>query len=102
MSEATGDGHCFLPEKEVIAEAIKILQVDAGLVINCLGELVTEQGVIREEIPDADTEQPAVAIYLVPFHRAEISLAGQLLTLLRTSADQMPGFVDVDWDKALS
>jgi exodeoxyribonuclease V alpha subunit len=62
LSEATSDGHCFLPEQELIAEAIKILQVDAGLVIDCLGELVTEQGVIREEIPDADTEQPAVAI----------------------------------------
>src|SRR5918911_3718234 len=43
LSEATGDGHCFLPEQQLIAEAIKILQVDAGLVIDCLGELVTEQ-----------------------------------------------------------
>jgi exodeoxyribonuclease V alpha subunit len=92
----------FLSEQELIAEAIKILQVDSGLVIDCLGELATEQGMIREEIPGADPEQPAVAIYLVPFHRAEISLAGQLLTLLRTSADRMLGFVDVDWDKALS
>src|SRR5207248_2459195 len=102
LSEATSDGHCFLPEQQLIAEAIKILQVDAGLVIDCLGELVTEQGVIREEILNPDTEQPAVAIYLVPFHRAEISLAGQLLTLLRTSTDRMSAFVDVDWDKALS
>jgi exodeoxyribonuclease V alpha subunit len=102
LSEATSDGHCFLPEQALIAETIKILQVDAGLVIDCLGELVTEEGVIREEIPGADTKQPAVAIYLVPFHRAEISLAAQLLTLLRTSADRMPGFVNVDWDKALS
>ena len=37
LSEATGNGHCFLPEQELIAEAIKILQVDAGLVIDCLG-----------------------------------------------------------------
>jgi exodeoxyribonuclease V alpha subunit len=102
LSEATSDGHCFLPEQELIAEAIKILQVDAGLVIDCLAELVTEEGVIREEIPGADTESPAVAIYLVPFHRAEISLAGQLLTLLHTSADRMAVFRTVDWDKALS
>lgn len=102
LSEATGNGHCFLPEQELIAEAVKILQVDAGLVIDCLAELVAEEGVIRDEIPGAEPGPPAVAIYLMPFHRAEISLASQLLTLLGTSADRMPGFVDVDWDKALS
>jgi exodeoxyribonuclease V alpha subunit len=67
-----------------------------------LGELVAEEGVVRDQIPSADAEQPTVAIYLVPFHRAEISLAGQLLGLLRTGADRMPGFADVDWDTALS
>jgi exodeoxyribonuclease V alpha subunit len=102
LSEATSDGHCFLPEQELITEAIKILQVDTGLVIDCLGELVAEEGVVRDQIPAADAEQPTVAIYLVPFHRAEISLAGQLLGLLRTGADRMPGFADVDWDTALS
>jgi exodeoxyribonuclease V alpha subunit len=102
LSEATSDGHCFLPEHELINQAIKILQVDTGLVIDCLAELVTEKGVIREDIPGADAESPTAAIYLVPFHRAEISLASQLLTLLHTSADRMPGFSAVDWDKALS
>ncbi|MGH3780053.1 MAG: SF1B family DNA helicase RecD2 [Pseudonocardiaceae bacterium] len=100
LSEATSNGHCFLPEQELITEAIKILQVDTGLVIDCLAELVAEEGVVREQIPDAG--QPVAAIYLVPFHRAEISLAGQLLGLLRTSADRMPDFANVDWDKALS
>jgi exodeoxyribonuclease V alpha subunit len=102
LSEATSDGHCFLPEQQLIAEAIKILQVDAGLVIDCLAELVAEEGVIREDIPGADTQSPTVGIYLAPFHRAEISLANQLLTLLHTSADRMSAFRTVDWGKALS
>ncbi|GAB3495187.1 SF1B family DNA helicase RecD2 [Amycolatopsis cihanbeyliensis] len=101
LSEATGNGHCFLPDQELIAEAIKILQVDAGLVIECLAQLVDEEGVVREEVPGDDGE-PARAIYLLPFHRAEISLSGQLLRLLRTSADRMPAFASVDWDRALS
>lgn len=102
LSEATGDGHCFLPEQELIAAAIKILQTDAGLVINCLAELVAEEGVVREEIPGDDAEQPTVAIYLLPLYRAELALAGQLRTLLQTSADRLPGFAEVDWDAALS
>jgi exodeoxyribonuclease V alpha subunit len=101
LSEASGSGHCFLPDQELVAEAIKILQVDTGLVIECLGELVAEQGVIREEVPDADPEHPVAAIYLVPFHRAEISLAGQLLRLKDSPVDRMPAFADLAWDRAL-
>ncbi|KJY25002.1 AAA family ATPase, partial [Streptomyces sp. NRRL S-495] len=40
-------------------------------------------------------------VYLVPFHRAEISLANQLLRLLRADTDRMPWFGDVDWPAAL-
>jgi exodeoxyribonuclease V alpha subunit len=101
LSEATGNGHCYLPEEELIGAAIRILQVDTGLVIEYLGELVAEEGVVREEVPGDEDGHPTAAIYLIPFHRAEISLAGQLSRLLRTSVDRMPAFADVDWDKAL-
>lgn len=97
LSEATTNGNCYLPEQALIAEAIKILQVDTGLVIDCLAELVEEEGVVREELPDDE-----VAIYLVPFHRAEISLAAQLKRLLHSDIDRMPSFGGVDWDKAFA
>jgi exodeoxyribonuclease V alpha subunit len=42
-----------------------------------------------------------VAVFLVPFHRAEISLAGQLRALARPDADRLPGFAGGDWDRAL-
>ncbi|WP_307867701.1 SF1B family DNA helicase RecD2 [Umezawaea beigongshangensis] len=99
LSEATGNGNCYLPEQELIADAIKILQVDTGLVIDCLAELVTEEGVVREDLPGDDGEKIG-AIYLVPFHRAEVSLAGQLVRLLRGREDRMPAFGAVDWDRA--
>src|ERR1700743_1490528 len=75
LSEATGNGDCYLPEQRLIADAIKILQVDTGLVIECLAEVVTEEGVVREHLPD---DENGAAIYPVPFHRAEIAPAGQL------------------------
>ncbi|AWN27328.1 ATP-dependent RecD-like DNA helicase [Streptomyces sp. NEAU-S7GS2] len=104
LSQSTDQGHCFLPEEQLIADAVKLLQVDTGLVIDCLGELAADpEGVVREQVPGgADGAPPVTAVYLVPFHRAEISLSGRLTRLLRTDEDRMPAFRDVDWDKALA
>ncbi|GGO88736.1 SF1B family DNA helicase RecD2 [Wenjunlia tyrosinilytica] len=101
LSQSTDSGHCYLPEEKLIADSVKLLQVDTGLVIECLAELVAEEGVVREDVPDHDG-QPVKAVYLVPFHRAEISLAAQLQRLLHAEKDRMPGFADVDWDRALA
>jgi len=62
------------------------------------GDLVTVVG----SLLGAQPGEALRAIYLAPFHRAEISLASQLLTLLHTSADRMAAFRTVDWDKALA
>ncbi|MEU1787928.1 ATP-dependent RecD-like DNA helicase [Streptomyces sparsogenes] len=102
LSQSTDSGHCFLPEEQLIADSVKLLQVDTGLVIECLAELADEEGVVRETVPGPDGGEPVTAVYLVPFHRAEISLAGQVLRLLRGGEDRMPAFREVDWDKALS
>ncbi|MFE7747889.1 ATP-dependent RecD-like DNA helicase [Streptomyces sp. NPDC057428] len=103
LSQSTDQGHCFLPEERLIADGVKLLQVDTGLVIDCLAELAEDpEGVVREKVPGPEDGQPVTAVYLVPFHRAEISLAAQVQRLLRTPEDRMPAFQDVDWDKALS
>ncbi|MQY16487.1 ATP-dependent RecD-like DNA helicase [Streptomyces sp. RB5] len=101
LSQSSDQGHCFLPEQRLIADAVKLLQVDTGLVIDCLAELAAEEGVVKEQVPGPEGE-PVTAVYLVPFHRAERSLAGQLLALLRTGEDRLPVFRDVDWSKALA
>ncbi|WEV27675.1 ATP-dependent RecD-like DNA helicase [Streptomyces sp. 71268] len=103
LSQSTDNGHCYLPEEQLIADAVKLLQVDTGLVIECLGELAEDpEGVVREVVPGPADGEPITAVYLVPFHRAELSLAGSLRRLLRGDEDRMPGFRDVDWDRALS
>lgn len=101
LSQSTDQGHCFLPEERLISDGVKLLQVDTGLVIECLAELAGDaEGVVRETVPGEDG-RPVTAVYLVPFHRAELSLAAQLLRLLRTEEDRLPAFRDVDWDAAL-
>ncbi|MFF7153600.1 ATP-dependent RecD-like DNA helicase [Streptomyces sp. NPDC008139] len=103
LSQATDGGNCYLPQERLIADSVKLLQVDTGLVIDCLGELAEEEGVVRESVPSPDGHEEQVkAVYLVPFHRAEISLAAQLLRLLRAPEDRLPAFRDVEWDKALA
>ncbi|MEV0393831.1 ATP-dependent RecD-like DNA helicase [Polymorphospora rubra] len=101
LSEATDDGHCYLPAPDLVTDAAKILEVPADLVTTCLDDLVAEEGVVREPVPRPDGG-PVDAVYLVPFHRAETSLAGTLTRLLRDRADRMPVFADVDWDRALA
>ncbi|MFD9421565.1 MULTISPECIES: ATP-dependent RecD-like DNA helicase [unclassified Streptomyces] len=103
LSQSSDQGHCFLPEERLIADGVKLLQVDTGLVIDCLAALADDpEGVVREKVPSAEGGEPITAVYLVPFHRAEISLAAQVRRLLHTPEDRMPAFRDVAWDKALA
>ena len=100
LSEASDDGHCYLPEPELIAKATEILGVDTSLAESCLEELSHEDGVIREYLPGPDGQQ-VTAVYLVPFHRAEVSLANSLLRLLHAPNERLPSFTMVDWTAAL-
>ncbi|MDI6408204.1 ATP-dependent RecD-like DNA helicase [Streptomyces albus] len=104
LSQSSDQGHCYLPEERLISDAVKLLQVDTGLVIDCLAELAQDEegGVVREPVPDPDDPASRLtAVYLVPFHRAEAALAAQLKRLLRAPEDRLAAFQDVPWDKAL-
>jgi exodeoxyribonuclease V alpha subunit len=105
LSEASDDGHCYLPETELITRATGLLGVDGGLANRCLEELVGEEGVVTEPLPAAESlgvpESSGRAIWLVPFHRAEVALAGGLLRLLRAPLDRLASFQAVDWTVAL-
>ncbi len=103
LSEAADNGHCYLPEPNLLADAAQILEVPTDLVRTCLDDLAAAEGVVREPVPNPSTDATTIpAVYLVPFHRAETSLAASLLRLRNTSADRMPAFAGVDWAKALA
>ncbi|WP_372492458.1 SF1B family DNA helicase RecD2 [Actinomadura litoris] len=102
LSEAADDGHCFLPEPNLVTSAEKILGVPRELIVPALDELAREEGVVREPIPGAGEDAATIpAVYLVPFHRAERSLARGLRELLDAPEDRLKAFADVDWDRAL-
>jgi exodeoxyribonuclease V alpha subunit len=105
LSQATEDGHCYLPETELVTKATELLDVDVGLAGRCLEELVAEQGVVAEPLPAHVPQQvqgrPERAVWLIPFHRAEVALAGGLRRLLEAPADRLASFQAVDWPVAL-
>src|SRR5881392_3147223 len=69
LSEAADNGHCYLPEPNLIADATQILAVPADLVRTCLDELAAADGVVREAVPNPSTDGGSIpAVYLVPFH----------------------------------
>jgi exodeoxyribonuclease V alpha subunit len=103
LSQAADDGHCYLPEPNLIRAAAEILGVGTELISPCLDELVADEGVIREPVPASGDGLGGTvpAVYLVPFHRAECSLAGGLVDLLNSRHERLPAFTSVDWPKAL-
>ncbi len=103
LSQAADNGHCYLPEPDLIRDAAKILEIDQQWIDPCLDELAAEEGVVREPVPArADVSGGSVAaVYLVPFHRAERSLAGGIRHLLNAGQERLPTFAAVDWQKAL-
>jgi exodeoxyribonuclease V alpha subunit len=102
LSQASELGHCYLPEPELVARASEILGVRPELAQTCLDELVRQQGVIRDPVPIPGFDDGVEAIYLLPFHRAEVSLAAGLRRLrsVPEQADRLPMFRDVDWSAA--
>ena len=101
LSTAGDEGHCYLPEDELIARAAELLGVEPTLVETCLAELAGEEGVILEYLHDPDGSR-VTAAYLVPFHRAEVSLASGLQRLLHAPGERLPAFQRVDWEAALT
>jgi exodeoxyribonuclease V alpha subunit len=115
LSEASEEGHCYLPREELLHRAAAILGVEADLVAGCLEELVREGGVVHERLTalasDAGAEgagtgagkgeEAIEAVYLVPFHRAEVSLANGIRRLLHAPQERLPAFGAVDWEAAL-
>ncbi len=100
LSQAAGNGHCYLPQPNLITDATKILEVDRELIGPCLDELAAAEGVVRELVPGEGGDL-LPAVYLVAFHRAGQSLAPGLLALLNSRQERLPAFAAVDWGKAL-
>ncbi len=92
LAEATGQGHCALPESLLKEEAGKLLLVDDAIVVTALGKTLAEKELVRERIGSED-------FVFLP----RLRLAEQVIALrLRELIGQAPGYPAIDVDKALA
>jgi exodeoxyribonuclease V alpha subunit len=87
LSEAAGDGHCYLPRDELLTRAAALLQVPAELLPPAL------EGLRRDKEAFVEDER----VYLAPFFHAENGAARRLRLLLR-AASALPPVAPSEWD----
>jgi exodeoxyribonuclease V alpha subunit len=91
LSEAMDDGHCGLPNEELLALTTELLEVPAELVETALGLELQEGAVIADDL------EGWRCVFLVGLYRAEREIAEKLTAL----AAGRPPWPLIDADKAI-
>lgn len=92
LQTATGNGHCALPETELIESATELLGVDQIKIENCLKKIITKSEVIRDEINSVPMIFPPQLI------ASEKIVSQKVLNL----ASRKPDYPEFETEKALS
>lgn len=93
LSEAAGDGHCFLPADLLVERTAALLEVDIDLVRNTLRN-VDAMGDVQ--IDEVDGLQH---VYLKPFYHAEMGVANAIRGLQVAPSSIAPFFKRFDWER---
>ena len=91
LAEAMDDGHCGLPQEELVALTCELLEVSADLVETAMGLELQDGAVIAD---DLDGRR---CIFLAGFYRAEREIAAKL----RALGSGNPPWPSIDADKAI-
>jgi exodeoxyribonuclease V alpha subunit len=91
LGQALDDGHCGLPEPELVAEAGRLLQIPMDLVTEALGLELADGSVVR------DTVGGRPCIFLTSLHAAERLIAARL----RQLAVGQPPWASIDPARAI-
>jgi len=109
LSQLADQGHVYVPEDELVREAVPLLEVEPELVSEAIRELDAEKVVERETLfyPQFDEmATPQVreeeAVYLAPFYYGEVGVTNRLRELLDDSSTRLAPFRSVDWEALLS
>ena len=113
--EADQSGHVYLPQTELVARAKELLNVPEERILEAI-ETLREQGQVHTEPVEEIMSEHGVpvravaeerAVYLVPFHRAEIGVANRLRRLMEGTGDSLFRsrlyiFQQFDWESAFA
>ncbi|GAC1406105.1 MAG: ATP-dependent RecD-like DNA helicase [Burkholderiaceae bacterium] len=87
LAEASGEGHCGLPRTELIALAVKLLDIPERIIEDAVDAELT-QGIVI-----ADTVDAIPSVFLAHLYNAEQSIVAQI-NRLRTGTPLWDGFDD--------
>lgn len=73
LNELSNDGHCYLKREQLVAEAVKMLEIDKNLINATLDRMIEEKTVVSDE----DN-----AIYLPTFYYSETGVAKRIIEIL--------------------
>jgi exodeoxyribonuclease V alpha subunit len=110
LSQLADEGHVYVPQGELIARSVEILEVPAEMVAEGIDTLATQGEVHREgityplleELAAGQSAREEQAVYLPPFYYGEIGVASQLRRMLQTSRSSVADFQAADWDRLLA
>lgn len=113
--EAEQGGHVYLPQSELVARATGLLEVPPERVLEAIESLRQSEQVHVERVEEIMSERGipvrAVAgekaVYLTPFHYAEVGVANRLRRLVESAGDSLLGsrlytFRQFDWPSAFA
>lgn len=105
LSRKADEGHVYVPQGELVAEAAKLLEVPAPLAAAAIETLQQEEQVRVEPLAGAAGASglaEARAVYLTPFYYGEIGVAGRLRRLMDAVEDRCFVFRSFDWPQGLA
>jgi exodeoxyribonuclease V alpha subunit len=93
LSQASEDGHCYLPWDELVEQGAKLLEVEVHAVAATLEAIA-----ITREV-QVETWDGQRLVYLLPFARAERAVAERIHDMLRAPSAIAPFFRDANWPR---
>ena len=93
LSQATEEGHCYLPWEELLTRGAALLEVDPPIVAAILEAIAITREVHVEQW---DGQR---LVYLQPFYRAERAIADRILDMLRAPSRIAPFYRGANWPR---
>jgi len=93
LSQATEDGHCFLPWDDLVTRGVALLGVEPAPIAATL-EAIAITREVHVESWDGQRQ-----VYLQPFYRAERGVVERIYDLLQTPSQIAPFFRNANWPR---
>ncbi len=114
LSQKADEGHVYVPQSELVAEAARLLEIDEERVTQAIETLAAEETVqieplftarasaSRQERTPASMLAEERAVYLAPFYYGEVGVANRLKRLLEAPEERLFAFRSFNWPAAFA